>query len=431
MPKRKSGGGASSSSSSSQQQTSRLFSTLASIEQTDKSASKKRKASQFNSLQQSYAASDQSKISGILLELRILTQRCLTESSAAGADDGITTSDDIVDDNDKEKEEVDVLLENLLVARRELMGNQLDKDDGKDNEVEVEEKSDDLDYAKLIQQHASKEVGDDNSDEDGGSSSSNDDSDGESSSNKKKDTNLTAQLQSEYTSLAKDWKRILNKHHSNLVLHSGMSVNNSKFQSKAVDVSFWEQIQGGLEHELFKQRTAASSSKKQKNSQDDDEDDGEGDSDAMDNNVLQQFDDSKLYQQMLKDFISSSSSSSQATSNNKGMVIDPAAEAATRLKRALRKKSGGTTTNNDGDVDLTTLLTAGGNNGDGTALSINGIQKKTTNANIVDRRASKGRKIRYTVNPKLVNFTFPVDRNTPMIKEGTWFKSLFGGAGRM
>jgi hypothetical protein len=51
----------------------------------------------------------------------------------------------------------------------------------------------------------------------------------------------------------------------------------------------------------------------------------------------------------------------------------------------------------------------------------------------MDRRATKGRKIRYMVVPKLVNFTFPVERmqsNTSGMDEEEWFKSLFGGAAR-
>jgi hypothetical protein len=45
----------------------------------------------------------------------------------------------------------------------------------------------------------------------------------------------------------------------------------------------------------------------------------------------------------------------------------------------------------------------------------------------VDRRASKGRKIRYAVVPKLVNFTFPQQRCESAMDEDEWFKSLFGG----
>jgi protein AATF/BFR2 len=49
----------------------------------------------------------------------------------------------------------------------------------------------------------------------------------------------------------------------------------------------------------------------------------------------------------------------------------------------------------------------------------------------VDRRASKGRKIRYQEISKLVQFTFPISR--PIISDldqDAWFQSLFGGAAR-
>lgn len=50
----------------------------------------------------------------------------------------------------------------------------------------------------------------------------------------------------------------------------------------------------------------------------------------------------------------------------------------------------------------------------------------------VDRRASKGRKIRYKELPKLVNFTFPLSRpNSSNLDQDEWFQSLFGGAGKM
>lgn len=418
----------------------RLFSTLASIEKTDISATKKRKVQHINTIQQSKAALDQTRINSILLELRILVQRCLTEeenvSSSAGGDDDYASSKKGTNDgtDGRVKEEVDALLENLLVARRELLGDQLDnncdKDDNSDSE-DVEKKKDDVDYAKLIQQqqnNTKKSEGDDDEssstseeDDEDSSSSSND----ESSSNNNSKKNLTKQLQSEYTSLSRQWKTVLNKHHSNLALHSGMSVNSSKFQSRAVDVSFWEQVQSSLEHDLFKLRST------QTTTTHDDGDEDTTNGDGGNRNRLQ-FDDSKLYQQQLKDFISQSSSSGTSGKTNKrGMTIDPATEAATRLKRAIRKKTGGD------DVDLSSLLTS--DDPTSTALDSNGLlaamkKKRASNSNggssSVDRRASKGRKIRYTVNPKLVNFTFPVARKEPMISDDVWFKSLFGGVGR-
>ena len=105
--------------------------------------------------------------------------------------------------------------------------------------------------------------------------------------------------------------------------------------------------------------------------------------------------------------------------------MDPAQEAAERLKRAMRKKTGG-----NGDIDLTSLLT------EEEEYSVLKKKKKVTtdtdaNAAFVDRRASKGRKIRYTVHPKLVNFTFPLSRPEPIISDDVWFKSLFGGVGNL
>mmetsp|Transcript_14606 Transcript_14606/g.31781 ORF Transcript_14606/g.31781 Transcript_14606/m.31781 type:complete len:384 (+) Transcript_14606:87-1238(+) len=382
-------------SSKKRSQTS-LFSTLASIDETDKSATKRRKQSQLHSLQQSRAAADQTKLNGILLELRILTQRCLTEGSGATADDADADADGTTDgdaSNSRVKEEVDALLENLLVARRDLMGHQLG-DDADDNDATQKK---DVDYASLI----TKKDGNDET-------SSDEESSTDSSSGKNNNSKLNKQLNNEYTSLQNHWKSTLNKHHSNLALHSGMSVNSSKFQSKAVDVSFWEQVQGGMEHDRFKQRRV--------------EDDDSGGS-SMEN---LQFDDSKLYQQMLKDFISSSQSNGASTKTNKrGMMMDPAQEAASRLKRAMRKKSGG-----GADIDLTSLLTEGTTANDSNFVSAQNVAMMKKKA-AVDRRASKGRKIRYAVLPKLVNFTFPVSRPEPMIKEDVWFKSLFGGVGRI
>lgn len=386
-------------------------------------------------MQQSRAAADQTKLNGILLELRILTQRCLTEednNNANGAcddgagDDGAGAIVEAKNNNgdgsgSRVQEEVDALLENLLVARRELMGHQLDDATKGDDDAasDDDEKTDDVDYAKLIQQtKAGKE---DNGDE---TTSSDDESsaDGASASNKKNGNDnklLAEQVQNEYASLQSHWKSILNKHHSNLALHSGMSVNSSKFQSRAVDVSFWEQVKGGVEDERFKQRSASSANNNKTENGSDVGDDGR---------EQLQFDDSKLYHQMLKDFISSSQTSLGKT-NKKGMMIDPAQEAATRLKRAMRKKSGGA----GGDVDLTSLLTSSANSDNGIAPSFSerAAVKKKKAASTVDRRASKGRKIRYTVNLKLVNFTFPVARPEQRIGENIWFKSLFGGVGNV
>jgi len=89
-----------------------------------------------------------------------------------------------------------------------------------------------------------------------------------------------------------------------------------------------------------------------------------------------EFDDAKVYQQMLKDFVATSAAAAAGASSNR-------------------------------------------------------LQKKTkTQKKDVDRRASKGRKIRYNELPKLVNFTFPLSRPiTSNLDQDEWFQSLFGGAG--
>jgi hypothetical protein len=123
---------------------------------------------------------------------------------------------------------------------------------------------------------------------------------------------------------------------------------------------------------------------------------------------------------MLTDFVSTRSSST--ASKEGGGVSDPAREAAERLGRALRKRSGA-------DVDISSLWGDEETNTPGVGSS---KRKKTeTITTAVDRRASKGRKIRYAVHPKLVNFAFPIARPVPTIVENVWFNSLFGGVGKL
>ena len=85
------------------------------------------------------------------------------------------------------------------------------------------------------------------------------------------------------------------------------------------------------------------------------------------------YDDSKLYQQLLKDFLTDNTTSSSSQSH-------------LRTKTQNKKKQ-------------------------------------------VDRRASKGRKIRYITVPKLVNFTFPLSRVEAEFEADTYFRSMFGGVG--
>lgn len=334
---------------------SRLFSALASIEKADGVAAQRRLRSRTVSLQRSKVAATQTELHNVLLELRILTQRCLTEEECLHDSDhanDVTNND--ADNNAVVMEEVDTLLRNLLASRKELMG-------------------------KMIS--------------------------GETISNDTDDDDEI--LQNEYYTTLRDniWKPTLDKLHSNLTSRSGgTSAAASEFKGGIVGTTFWEQVQSTVKHEQ-------SRLPKTLNHDDDDDDDGGG------KQQRPKFDDSKLYQRMLTDFVSTRSSSSTTSSKGGGCgVSDPAREAAERLGRALRKRSGA-------DVDISSLW--------GEDDETSSKRKKTeTITTAVDRRASKGRKIRYAVHPKLLNFAFPIARPIPTIVENVWFNSLFGGVGK-
>ncbi|KAL7467522.1 hypothetical protein ACHAXS_010405 [Conticribra weissflogii] len=424
----------------------KLFQTLSSIEQTDSAAKKSRNLSLKKQYHQSLASNDLTKIHLTLVELRILIQRSfggLNESHRNHvADDGRRDEGEEREIEEERREkvqiELDALLENLLVARRDLLKFQLEHGNDGDKGKRKKKKNTSVpDYGKLIQ-HTNNIANDrggeeDESDDDGRSTSkSGEDSSAsvDDKSNEKLST-LANTLQSEYNILQSQWKSTLNKHHANLQLSTGAaSTSGSKFSSgggfRAVDVSFWEQVVGSMEHDKF--RSVQSSGTSTEKGVDDDRT-------SSSSKLLSSFDDSKLYQQMLKDFIASGTSAASSTATGPGKtsgaggMMDPAQEAAERLKRAIRKKSGGM---GNADVDLTMLLapTGGASGESATGLKLGGGSSGgSKNRSTVDRRASKGRKIRYVVHPKLVNFTFPVRRAEPMIEEDVWFKSLFGGVG--
>merc|ERR1712157_68747 len=94
-----------------------------------------------------------------------------------------------------------------------------------------------------------------------------------------------------------------------------------------------------------------------------------------DNNIVSLLDDSKIYKYMLQEYLSSGSTTRTTSSSS----------------------------------------------------SIGKLKKQKGNKNKVDRKASKGRKIRYVTHTKLENFTFPIHRKEPIISEDEWFQSLFGG----
>ena len=191
------------------------------------------------------------------------------------------------------------------------------------------------------------------------------------------DKNESEQI--DYNSCRSMWKQVLNKRQEDLLLSAGNgSTTQKKFQ--VIDQSLWTQVEATLAHEKLRQFVHNGKSR----------DDDKFDETSSENNETSNvavadfsgniFDDSKVYAHMLKDFITHSSSGTN--------VIDA---------NLLRQRS----------------------------------NNKKKNKKDVDTRASKGRKLRFTVNEKLTNFTFPVSRPVPFLSEDDWFKSLFGGLSRV
>jgi protein AATF/BFR2 len=222
--------------------------------------------------------------------------------------------------------------------------------------------------AKLDTQHDS----DDNDDDEGG----------------RDDSISNDAIQQQYSKWKPTWETILNRRHSMLRLSSSgneksTATNTTKFQT--IDQSFWSQVQSTLRHEHILNESNHSS--------------GTGSGDDR-NTPL--FDDSKIYRHMLQEFITLNKSMSSSTNaSNSTSATNLAAE---RLRKLLEKKQRNSGSN--------------GNNS-----SVSGVT-----GDIVDRKASKGRKIRYVVHDKLMNFAFPVQRSYfTTIDEDVLFKSMFGG----
>jgi len=179
-------------------------------------------------------------------------------------------------------------------------------------------------------------------------------------------------LSAEYDDCRSEWKDTFNRRHHDLRLQAGLTAKAaSKF--RVIDQSFWNQVESAASHERLIQKDGNSSC---------------GEKLTFHASMASMYDDSKIYQHMLRDFVALGTSGG-GPSGHAGLAADAAAE---RLRRAAQKKKG-------------------------------------QSAKDVDRKASKGRKIRYNINPKLENFTFPVSRPVPSIGEDDWFRSLFGGAG--
>ena len=185
---------------------------------------------------------------------------------------------------------------------------------------------------------------------------------------------LSNTLQSEFEHYQEGWKEVLDRRNKDLRLHSGAT---HKTQFRVMDASFWQQVENTVQHEELRHNQSSSTL---------------ADSAASSAAPPAIFDDSKVYQQLLKDFVAVRGAATH-NGNNNG-TLDPIQQRK-QSKAAKDKKAP------------------------------------------VDRRASKGRKIRYTEIQKLTNFTFPVHRSSGGfsgsgndLDEDAWFKSLFGGAAR-
>ena len=274
-----------------------IFDAIEELDTQDRNAERKRRKETSVEKKKALEAQNQSKIYNHLLETRILLQRAVNKVNDAGTN----TNTDAAPASFRDT--CDTLIENLLRARSQLSGASESKAD---------------EYKDLLLPSSG--------------------------------ANLHSTLRDEYDTHRDDWKRILNRKHKSLRLHSGVT---AKSQFRIMDSSFWEQVESTMEYEEIRKDETNTKS------------------------VL--FDDSKVYQQLLKDFVANSANSAGNTS----------------MERPSTKQ-----------------------------------KSSTSNKKQVDRRASKGRKIRYKEIPKLVNFTFPLSRpNTSSLNRDEYFQSLFGGAG--
>lgn len=274
-----------------------IFDAIEELDSQDRNAERKRRKETNVEKKKALEAQSQSKIYNHLLETRILLQRAVNKVNDAGESTEEAPA--------SFRETCDTLIENLLRARSQLSGAPESKAD---------------EYKDLLLPSSS--------------------------------ANLHSTLQDEYDTHRDDWKRVLNRKHKSLRLHSGVT---AKSQFRIMDSSFWEQVESTMEYEEIRNDETNTKS------------------------VL--FDDSKVYQQLLKDFVANSANSAGNTSMDR-----PSTQKQNKNTNSAKKQ--------------------------------------------VDRRASKGRKIRYKEIPKLVNFTFPLSRpNTSSLNRDEYFQSLFGGAG--
>ncbi len=207
---------------------------------------------------------------------------------------------------------------------------------------------------------------------------SDEDSDDDNSENHKEEEE-DDQFERDYNKLQKQWKEVLNRHYDNINITKKYKHDNKRNDSnqgtkffQTVDLSFWSQVENTVQHNMLL------------DAQNENDNDNDNNNNNYENPIT--FDDSKIYQHMLQEYI---------TLSTERDVTNASSMAEHRLRLASKK------TNKD--------------------------------KNNVDRRASKGRKIRYVVHEKLKNFTFPLQRevnskkNHVIMDEDVLFKSMMGG----
>ena len=187
-------------------------------------------------------------------------------------------------------------------------------------------------------------------------------------------------LQKEYEVCRdKQWKPILNRRHKDVRLHAGVTAKANAFL-KVMDASFWQQVESTMEYEQLQQQQRQQQQQQQQHDQEQEQ------GQQSDASHCVHFDDSKVYQQLLKEFVTTSTKAAAA------------AAITTSTARFLQQSSAN--------------------------------RSKSSSKKDVERRASKGRKLRYQEIPKLVHFTFPLSRpNHSSLDTNEWFHSLFGGVG--
>lgn len=191
----------------------------------------------------------------------------------------------------------------------------------------------------------------------------------EKESTEKESTQLSQMIAQEYADCRDEWQQVLDRRYAQVRLHSGIVTAKNSSKSFRVVDMTFWQQIESNVQHEMEERARTTATA--------------GPSNEDDDNQLALFDDTKVYQQLVKDFLAT------ATPTN---TVDAAARQAQLLKK-----------------------------------------NHTTKRKDVDRRASKGRKVRYHEIPKLVNFTFPFSRSaagssSSHLDEEEWFSSLFGGA---